>query len=93
MKNKILNIDGLVFKPTCPACPEQYNVMDEYGNPAGYVRLRNGKLRCDFPDYGMETIYSHSFENKSKGAFDDDDEKIEFLLKIAKTINKKRSQQ
>lgn len=41
---------------TCGACPEQYNayVGDRL---VGYLRLRHGCFRVDFPDCGEKTIY------------------------------------
>lgn len=41
---------------TCGACPEQY---DAYlgDNIVGYLRLRHGYFRVDFPWYGGNTIY------------------------------------
>ena len=41
---------------TCYACPEQY---DAYlgGKKVGYLRLRHGEFRVDYPDCMEETIY------------------------------------
>ena len=43
-------IEGLDFKQTCGACPEQYDVFKDE-KQVGYVRLRWGDLSCRYPDY------------------------------------------
>lgn len=42
---------------TCWACPEQYDVFLD-GEQVGYLRLRHGFFRCEYPDCGGETLYS-----------------------------------
>jgi hypothetical protein len=42
---------------TCFACPEQYDVYDKNNNKVGYLRLRHGEFRADYPDCGGETVY------------------------------------
>ena len=78
-------IDGITLKLTCGACPEQYDAFSG-GELVGYLRLRHGKFRVEYPDCGGETIY---FANpKGDGMFDDDER--EFYLKQAvKAINEK----
>jgi hypothetical protein len=49
----ILNI---VLEETCGACPEQYDAFLD-GKQVGYLRLRHGRFRVDYPDCGGETIY------------------------------------
>lgn len=56
------------FYMTCGACPEQYDVMLD-DEQIAYVRLRWGRLSVHVPDHGSEEIYSHSFEDGSKGCF------------------------
>lgn len=53
---------------TCGACPEQYDafVGDEM---VGYLRLRWGAFRVDYPDCGGETIFEASPEGH--GMFED----------------------
>jgi len=51
-------IEGLKLVLTCPACPEQYDVFDESGRQVGYLRLRHGFFRADYPDVGGETVYT-----------------------------------
>jgi hypothetical protein len=55
MKNELM-IDGCRVVLTCSACPEQYDV---YQNDVqiGYLRLRHGYFRADYPDCGSRTVY------------------------------------
>ena len=64
----------IVLKQTCGGCPEQYDAfMDSLdGAKVGYLRLRWGEFRVDFPDCGGETIYVASVGDGWTGAFDDD---------------------
>ncbi len=50
-------IEGYELRCTCPACPEQYDVFDSNDKPVGYLRLRHGWFRADYPHCGAETIY------------------------------------
>ena len=81
----------LKFVKTCSACPEQYNVFlgDQQ---VGYVRLRWGTLRVDFPSHqhesGSKTIYRHYFEDSMKGCFDDKKEYLKYRGYISKAIHK-----
>lgn len=42
---------------TSVACPEQYDVFDADGQQVGYLRLRHGMFRADYPTHGGETVY------------------------------------
>ncbi len=53
---------------TCGACPEQYDAFLD-GEQVGYLRLRHGDFRVDFPDCEGETIYEAS--PRGDGAFED----------------------
>lgn len=57
---------------TCSACPEQYDALLE-GRQVGYLRLRHGWFRVDYPDVGGETIYEAHPEGG--GAFSDSERK------------------
>lgn len=81
-------IYDLTFYLTCSACPEQYEVFDSNGNHVGYVRLRFGHLRVDFPDCGGEVIYNHEFSDEWKGEFTED-EREHYLKEIAEAISKR----
>ena len=41
---------------TCGACPEQYDAYID-DKQVGYLRLRHGHFRVDYPTCGGETIY------------------------------------
>lgn len=86
-----MKIKGLNFVCTCGACPEQYEVYDKNGRHVGYVRLRWGGLRCDYPDIGEETIYYASIGNGWTGCFDNDEQRMEHLNNIADKILEKIS--
>ena len=63
---------------TCSACPEQY---DAYlgDRQVGYLRLRHGYFRVDYPHCCGETIYEAT--TKGDGIFDSDER--EFYLNMA----------
>ncbi len=84
-----MKIKGLSFICTCSICPEQYEVFDSNGKMVGYVRLRWGELRCDYPDVGGETIYHTNIGNEWTGWFLTDDERMELLQNIADKILEK----
>lgn len=79
-----LQIGPFLFKMTCIAFPEQYDVLYK-GEPCAYVRLRHGKLRCDVPNCGGETVCSVHFDNEI-GAFPGLKEKMFYLEKIAAVL-------
>jgi len=70
---------------TCGACPEQYNayVGDKL---VGYLRLRHGRFRVDFPDCGEETIYEAY--PKGDGIFYDD-EREQYLNEAKQALETK----
>jgi hypothetical protein len=41
---------------TCGACPEQYDVL-RGERQIGYLRLRHGYFRAEYPDSGGRTVY------------------------------------
>lgn len=61
---KILDCDLIL---TCSACPEQYDVMRD-GVQIGYLRLRHGEFRADYPECGGETVYEA--EPEGDGCFE-----------------------
>lgn len=65
---------------TCGACPEQYDVFNKDGDKVGYLRLRHGHFRADFPDCGGETVYKS--DTKGDGSFAED----ERLSELTKAI-------
>lgn len=86
-------IKNLLFKETCSACPEQYDVFYN-DRMVGYVRLRWGHLTAEYPACDGETIFEYTFENDDlKGCFDSNEERMIYLNMIANAliivINKK----
>jgi hypothetical protein len=77
-------IKGLRFELTCPACPEQYDVFDANGKQVGYVRLRHGAFRVDYPTCGERTIVEADTE--SDGCFETEEERAEMLGRAADAI-------
>jgi len=67
---------------TSPACPEQYDAFDEDGNQVGYLRLRHGRFRVDFPEHSKETIYEA--HPKGDGVFEDKER--DFFLQEAYNV-------
>ncbi|WP_024516809.1 hypothetical protein [Bradyrhizobium sp. Tv2a-2] len=63
---------------TCSACPEQYDAFLN-GAQVGYLRLRHGAFRVDFPDHNGETIYEAS--PQGDGCFDEDER--DYYLRFA----------
>ena len=82
-------IKGLKFVKTCDACPEQYDVTDSIGRQVGYVRLRYGGLRCDYPDVGGETIYYADLDDEWLGEFRNEKERKRHLNAIADKLLEK----
>lgn len=78
-----VKLKGLEFRMTCGACPEQYDVY-EGTLQVGYVRLRHGLLRCDFPDCGGKIIYDKQL--RCGGMFDDEKQRTQHLTAIAEVI-------
>ncbi len=87
---KMYEDNGLVLKLTCGAVPEQYEVFDKSGVQVGYLRLRHGWFRVDYPDCGGETIYSA--EPIGDGVFEDNErthymtEAMNAILNKLKTV-------
>ena len=81
-----MQILGYTLKMTRCACPEQYNVFDSEGNQVGYLRLRHGGFRADYPDCGGDTVYRYSFDDSWKGIFDDE-EREQYLTEAVKAIH------
>ena len=79
----------LIFKRTCYACPEQYDVTFENGRQIAYIRLRFGQFRVDYPDVGGEIIFQYYFDDDMKGTFKDDEERMKFLGYARDAIEKK----
>lgn len=75
------------LRMTCGACPEQYDAfVDGTEVKVGYLRLRHGHFRVDFPDCGDETIY----EATPVGDGQFLDEERDYYLKFAVDAIEKR---
>ena len=81
-----MQILDYVLKMTCGACPEQYDVFDSDGKQVGYLRLRYGGFRADYPDCGGDTVYRYSFDDAWKGVFADE-EREQYLTEAVKAIH------
>jgi hypothetical protein len=68
--------------------PEQYEAFDESGNQVGYLRLRHGWFRVDFPKHGGEIIYEA--HPKGDGLFEDNERDF-YLQEAYKAIIDKLS--
>ena len=77
---------GYRLERTCGACPEQYDVFDSEGERCGYLRLRHGGFRADYPYCGEGTVYSASPEGD--GIFEDH-EREHYLTEAIKAIKQK----
>lgn len=76
------HIEGVHLKLTCSAFPEQYEAF-RGGVQVGYLRLRHGTFRVDYPDVGGKTIYTA--EPQGDGFFEKD-EREHFLRKAVEAI-------
>lgn len=79
-------INGLIVIQTCGACPEQYDVFKD-GKQVGYLRLRHGYFRVNYPNPGGEIIYEA--EPKGDGIFESEKERDFYLDAATKAISKK----
>lgn len=81
-----MTIKGLNFVKTCGACLEQYDVYNENHKIVGYVRLRWGRLSCEYPDVFGEEIYSVSIGDELTGCFENQEDRDYHLNAIANRI-------
>lgn len=79
-------IKDLIFKQTCSACPEQYDVFDKDGKQVAYIRLRWGSLYVECPDVGGETVYEADVGHGFTGGFRSENERRMHLYRIANAI-------
>ena len=83
-------IDGLLFKLSCVACPEQFDVIDGRGKSSGYVRLRHGELRVDYPGCLDENILHELYGHGECGVFESEEDRVKQLTRIAGVIKEHR---
>jgi len=79
------DINGLHFKVTSHVCPEQYDVFNGRGMPVGYVRLRHGQFRVDYPRCLEETLIHEDLEHDD-GCFVSEERRAYWLGKAAEAI-------
>lgn len=75
-------IQGCKLIRTCFACPEQYEVFYN-DQQIGYLRLRHGYFRADYPDCGDETVYEAY--PQGDGVFEDS-ERESYLTEAVKKL-------
>jgi len=72
---------------TCFMCPEQWDVFDPSLTRLGYIRLRHGEFRVDYPDCGGKTLISEYVGFDGDGAFLNEEIRNVYLLKAVKAID------
>lgn len=85
--NNYLVIEGCKLVLTCLACPEQYDVYFE-NKQIGYLRLRHGNFRAEYPDVGGTSVYFAS--PKGDGCFLDY-ERLPYLTRAVKALLKEHN--
>lgn len=86
------NIDGATVQLTCSWCPEQYDVY-KGKHRIGYLRLRHGWFRADYPDCGGDTVYEA--QPVGDGAFIDAAERERHLraaVRALRDVHKREAQ-
>ena len=68
----------LIFKKITDCFPEQWEIF-KGAKQVGYIRIRSGILTCYYPDCNGVKVYSHKFDDDSKGCFDNDEECKHYL--------------
>ena len=61
---QVITLEGLAFKEVGPQSPEQYEVYDG-DQMVGYVRYRFGNLSAEYPDVGMESVFSRTLAHQT----------------------------
>lgn len=85
--SKPFKVEGCTLKCVCGACPEAYEVFDAEGEQVGYLRLRHGWFRADYPFANGEIVYES--RPKGDGIFDEG-ERMEELAKAVRALNERR---
>lgn len=86
---KLYEKNGLELVMTCGACPEQYDVFKD-GKQVGYLRLRHGEFRVDYPTCGEKTIFEA--QPDGDGIFEPYERPL-YMLKALRAIIKELEQQ
>lgn len=88
MEEESVFIGPLEFRESSVVCPEQYDIINSFGEYLGYVRLRFGELTARNADGAI--CFSHNFERAFMGCFDSDEQRDEYLEKIAAVFRQGR---
>lgn len=72
------HIDEFKVECTSCACPEQYSISDANGEECGYLRLRHGIFRVDYPSCGGEVLLE-AFP-RGDGSFYGNDERETYIM-------------
>jgi len=88
-EDRVVNIRNRVYKLelTCFMCPEQWDVFSNFFDKVGYIRLRHGEFRVDYPDCGGKTLIAECVDEHGDGAFDNEEIRNVYLLKAVKAID------
>lgn len=84
-----VRLGGAVFRLTCMACPEQYDVDLGEAENRGYVRLRHGALRADYlpdGDFSRRVTVFEADIGDYAGCFESDEERDRYLTRIAEAL-------
>ena len=73
--------DDIELEQTCGSCPEQYEAFYK-GKRVGYLRLRHGTFRVDYPDCGGDTLFTATPEGDGSFRADERDGYL-MLAKLA----------
>lgn len=84
--NNPLKVEGYTLKCVCGACPEAYDVFDEEGSQVGYLRLRHGWFRADYPVANGEIVYES--RPNGDGVFEEG-ERMEEITKAVRAIRER----
>jgi hypothetical protein len=77
-----LTINGYKLICTSCGCPEQYEVFKD-DKQVGYLRLRGGVFRIDYPDIDGFKLYEKIFDGELyKGNFEDEERAYYLSLAI-----------
>jgi len=88
-ENRTVRIQNRVYnlELSCFMCPEQWDVFSNFFDKVGYIRLRHGDFRVDYPDCGGKTLIAECVDEHGDGAFDNEEIRNVYLLKAVKAID------
>ena len=88
-EDRTVRIQNRIYKLelSCFMCPEQWDVFSNFFDRVGYIRLRHGDFRVDYPDCGGKTLIAESVDEHGDGAFVSEEIRNVYLLKAVKAID------